>query len=55
MLSVISLQAYSALMNLAADSLIANIEVAVKESRVIDMYRLLGSMTLEVVGTSAFG
>jgi hypothetical protein len=42
-------------MNRAADALLANVESAAKEERVFDIHRLIGSMTLEVVGTSAFG
>ncbi len=53
--SVRSLEAYSALMNEATDVLLFKLEAAAKENRVVDLYTLIGSMTLQVVGTTAFG
>lgn len=50
-----SLESYSALMNEATDILLMKLAAAAKETRVIDLYKLIGDMTLQVVGTTAFG
>lgn len=50
-----SLEAYSALMNEATELLLANIALAAKEGRAIDIHKAIGDMTLQVVGTTAFG
>ena len=50
-----SLESYSALMNEATDVLLSKLATAAKENRVIDLYKFIGNMTLQVVGTTAFG
>ncbi|EIE26674.1 cytochrome P450 [Coccomyxa subellipsoidea C-169] len=42
-------------MNEATDVLLLKLAAAAKENRVVDLYTLIGSMTLQVVGTTAFG
>lgn len=42
-------------MNEATDILLMKLAAAAKEDRVIDLYKLIGDMTLQVVGTTAFG
>ena len=50
-----SLESYLALMNEATDILLMKLAAAAKEDRVVDLYKLIGDMTLQVVGTTAFG
>lgn len=50
-----SLEAYSSLMNEAAELLMRNLAAAAKARRPVDIHRLLGDMTMQVVGTTAFG
>ena len=50
-----SLEAYSALMNEATDLLLASIGAAAKEGSAFDIHKAVGEMTLQVVGTTAFG
>ena len=50
-----SLEAYSSLMNEAAELLMRNLAAAAKAGRPVDIHRLLGDMTMQVVGTTAFG
>ncbi len=42
-------------MNEATDLLLANIGAAAKEGRAFDIHKAIGEMTLQVVGTTAFG
>jgi len=50
-----SLEAYSALMNEASDLLLASVAAAAKDGRYFDIYEAVQRMTLQVVGTTAFG
>ncbi|KAK9827982.1 hypothetical protein WJX81_005128 [Elliptochloris bilobata] len=50
-----SLEAFSVLMNEAAELLIDTLSAAAKAGRSVDIHRLLGDMTMAVVGTTAFG
>lgn len=52
---VCSLESYSALMNEATDVLLLKLAAAAKKNCVVDLYKLIGCMTLQVVGTTAFG
>ena len=42
-------------MNEAAELLIRNLAAAAKADQPVDIHRLLGDMTMQVVGTTAFG
>ena len=42
-------------MNEATDLLLLSVAAAAKEGRFFDIYRAIGRMTLQVVGTTAFG
>lgn len=42
-------------MNEAAELLMRNLSAAAKAGRPVDIHRLLGDMTMQVVGTTAFG
>ena len=42
-------------MNEAAELLMRNLAAAAKAGRPVDIHRLLGDMTMQVVGTTAFG
>ncbi|CAL5225498.1 g8326 [Coccomyxa viridis] len=50
-----SLEAFSALMNEATDLLLLSVAAAAKEGKYFDIYQAIGRMTLQVVGTTAFG
>jgi len=50
-----SLEAYSALMNEAAELLTRKLADAAAAGAPVDVHRLLGDMTMQVVGTTAFG
>jgi hypothetical protein len=42
-------------MNEATDLLLARIALAAKEGRAFDIHQAVGEMTLQVVGSTAFG
>ena len=50
-----SLDAFSALMNEATDLLLLSVAAAAKGRTYYDIYQAIGRMTLQVVGTTAFG
>ena len=50
-----SLEAFSALMNEATDLLLLSVAAAAKSEKYFDIYQAIGRMTLQVVGTTAFG
>ena len=50
-----SLKAFSALMNEATDLLLLSVAAAAKSKKYFDIYQAIGRMTLQVVGTTAFG
>ena len=50
-----SLEAYSALMNEATELLLARIDRAAREGAAFDIHQAVGEMTLQVVGSTAFG
>ena len=50
-----SLDAFSALMNEATDLLLLSVAAAAKSEKYFDIYQAIGRMTLQVVGTTAFG
>ena len=50
-----SLDAFSALMNEATDLLLLSVAAAAKSESYFDIYQAIGRMTLQVVGTTAFG
>ena len=49
------MEAFSALMNEATDLLLLSVAAAAKEGKYLDIYQAIGRMTLQVVGTTAFG
>ena len=50
-----SLDAFSALMNEATDLLLLSVAAAVESEKHFDIHQAIGRMTLQVVGTTAFG
>ena len=50
-----SLEAFSVLMNEAAELLVRKLDAAAKAELPVDIHKLLGEMTMGVVGTTAFG
>jgi len=50
-----SLQRYSALMHASAERLVGRLGAAADGGEVVDIWRELGKMTLEVVGQTAYG
>lgn len=50
-----SLEGYSALMNAAMDRLIRRLARAAAQEKEVDVWRYLGQMTTDVVGTASFG
>ena len=53
--SVSSISKHAQLMAASADKLVAQLRVAGQEGREVDVWRMAGLMTLDVVGTCAFG
>ena len=50
-----SLRAYAEQINCAADRLCSVLSVAEKDGAEVEMWRLYGAMTMDVVGSAAFG
>lgn len=50
-----SLSSYAPTMQLGAKALLARLERAAKEVKEVNIWRLMGDMTMDVVGTTAFG
>lgn len=50
-----SLEGYSEVMNRACDRLIRRLGRAAAKRQELDMFRVLGNLTMDVVGTTSFG
>ena len=50
-----SLEAYSALMNECSDVLLSRLHAAAADNAELDIWRVLGDLTMHVVGSAAFG
>lgn len=50
-----SLEVFAALMNEATDILLSKLGNAADTGKVVDMHKALGHLTMDVVGSSAFG
>lgn len=53
--SAASLSGYLPLMDQCIEQLLARLQGAAREARRVDVWRELGSMTLQVVGSTAYG
>lgn len=50
-----SLEGYSMLMNSCTDTLLARLDAAAAAGQIIDIWSMLGDLTMHVIGSSAFG
>ena len=50
-----SLQNFMDLMKDSADLLVDSVELSAKEGKTMDLHAMVGAMTVQIVGTTAFG